>query len=342
MVTRHRSPTRLLSTLLLPVALAAVLPACGGSSEGAVTVYSGRSEDLVGPLLEQFAEETGTDIEVRYGDSTELALLIAEEGEDTPADLFISQSPGAVAFLDREGLLGTVSDDALQRIPEGYRAADGSWVGLSGRRRALVYNEDDVDPADLPDSVLDLTDAVYEGQVGIAPSNASFQDFVTAMRAELGDEATLEWLEGMAANGAPVYQNNVSIVEAVGRGEIPMGLVNHYYNAEALAEDPDLPSRNHFFPGDDLGAMVLVAAGSILAGNDAGEDADALLEFLLSDESQRYFAEETFEYPLVEGVDPVADLPPLEGLSVAAVDYDSLGGGLETTLELIDESGIST
>jgi iron(III) transport system substrate-binding protein len=338
MVTRNR----LVPLFVAPALLLASLAACSGSDSEAVTVYSGRSEDLIGPLLTQFAEETGTDVDVRYGDSTELALLIAEEGADSPADVFISQSPGAVAFLDAEGLLGTVSYEALGRVDEGYRAADGSWVGLSGRRRTLVYNEELVDPAELPDSVLELTDAVYEGQVGIAPSNASFQDFVTAMRAELGDEATLEWLEGMAANGSPVYQNNVSIVEAVGRGEIPMGLVNHYYNAEALAEDPDLPSRNHFFPGDDLGALVLVAAGSVIEGTDVPDDANALLEFLLTDESQAYFAEETFEYPLVEGVEPAGDLPPLEGLSVSAIDYDSLGGGLETTLELIDESGISS
>jgi iron(III) transport system substrate-binding protein len=326
---------------LVPALLLGSLAACSGGDSDAVTVYSGRSEDLIGPLLEQFAEETGTDIEVRYGDSTELALLISEEGESSPADVFISQSPGAVAFLDAEGRLGTVSDEALGRVDEGYQAADGSWVGLSGRRRTLVYNEEMVDPADLPDSVLDLTDPAYEGQVGVAPSNASFQDFVTAMRAELGDDATLEWLEGMAANGSPVYENNVSIVEAVGRGEIPMGLVNHYYNAEALAEDPDLPSRNHFFPGDDLGALILVAAGSVIEGTDVPDDANALVEFLLTDESQAYFAEETFEYPLVEGVEPAGDLPPLEGLSVSAIDYDSLGGGLETTLELIDESGIS-
>jgi iron(III) transport system substrate-binding protein len=333
--------TRPLALLLVPILAAVALPACSGSDDGAVTVYSGRSEDLIGPLLEQFAQETGTDIEVRYGDSADLALLIAEEGEDSPADVFISQSPGAVAFLDSEGLLGTVSDEALDRVPDAFQASDASWVGLSGRRRALVYNEEMVDEADLPESVLDLTDPAFEGQVGLAPSNASFIDFVTAMRAQMGDDAALEWLEGMEANNSPIYENNVAIVEAVGRGEIPLGLVNHYYNAEALAEDPDLPSRNHFFPGEDLGALILVAAGTVIGTTDVTGPAHDLVEFLLTDESQAYFAEETFEYPLVEGVEPATDLPPLEGLSVSVIDYDSLGGGLEATLELIDESGIS-
>jgi iron(III) transport system substrate-binding protein len=319
------------------------LPGCTDDS-GTLTVYSGRNQDLIGPLLTQFAEEEGVDIEVRYGDSTDLALQIAEEEEsgESPADVFLSQSPGAVAYLDEQGLLDGLDEAVLELVDERYEASDGSWVGLSGRRRTLVYNEDMVDPADLPDSVLDLADGAYRGEVGIAPTNASFQDFVTAMRAELGDDATALWLQAMVENGQPTYPNNVSIVEAVGRGEIPLGLVNHYYNEQALAEDPDLPSRNHFFPGDDLGAMVLVTAGAMLSSSDLPDEANQLISFLLGEEAQRFFSEETFEYPLAAGVEPAGDLPPLEGITTAAIDYDALGGGFRRTVEMIDESGISS
>jgi iron(III) transport system substrate-binding protein len=329
---------------LLPLALAAALvftavPACTSDDSDAVTVYSGRSEDLIGPLLTQFAEETGIDIEVRYGDSSDLALQIATEGEQTPADVFISQSPGAVSFLDAEGLLGELGDDTLDAVGEEYRASDGRWVGLSGRRRVLVFNEEMVSEDELPASVMDLTDPAYEGLVGVAPSNASFQDFVSAMRSSIGDDETRAWLEGMAANDSPTYPNNIAIVEAVGRGEIPMGIVNHYYNERALADDPDLPSRNHYFPEDDLGALVLVTAASRLTTTDVADDADELIRFLLGEEAQTFFTDETLEYPLAAGVEPSEGLPPLEGLSVLEVDED-LGADFEGTIAMIDESGL--
>jgi iron(III) transport system substrate-binding protein len=328
---------------LVPIALAvvgaALVPACSSDDSDAVTVYSGRSEDLIGPILEQFAAETGTDIEVRYGDSSDLALQIATEGDQTPADVFISQSPGAVSFLDAEGLLGSLDDAALEAVEEGYRAADGHWVGLSGRRRVLVYNQDMVDESDLPASVMDLTDPAYEGLVGVAPSNASFQDFVSAMRASVGDDEARAWLEGMAANDAQTYPNNIAIVEAVGRGEIPMGIVNHYYNERALADDPDLPSRNHYFPDDDLGALVLVTAASRIESSDVADGANELIAFLLAEEAQTFFTDETLEYPLAAGVEPSEGLPPLEGLSVIAVDED-LGADFEGTIAMIDESGL--
>jgi iron(III) transport system substrate-binding protein len=313
-------------------------PACG-SDGGRLTVYSGRTEDLIGPMLERFAEEEDIGIDVRYGDSGELAQLIETEGEDSPADVFISQSPGAVAFLDQADLLRSLDEGVLEAVPEEDHAADGHWVGLTARVRVLVYNRDDVDPADLPVSVFDLTDPRYEGQVGVAPPNGSFQDFVTAMRLEVGDDETRAWLEGLAANDARTYPNNVSIVEAVGRGEVRYGLVNHYYNERARAEDPSVPSENYFFGDGDLGGLLLVTAASVLESSDRSEDAHRLIDFLLEREAQQYFADETFEYPLAAGVEPSADLPSLDELDVTRVPFDDLGD-LARTEELIDESGI--
>ena len=322
--------------------LALVLPACGmGGGADELTIYSGRSRDLVEPLLNRFAEDSGIPIAVKYGDSTDLALLLAEEGDRSPADVFFSQSPGTVGFLAERGLLAELSADTLQLVPQPYRSADGRWIGVTARQRVLVYNRDLVTRADLPESVFDLTGPAYRGRVAVAPSNASFQDFVTAMRQQIGDDETAAWLQGMAANEAPVYANNNAIVEAVGRGEVPLGLVNHYYNERFLAEDPTLPSRNYRFPGGDLGSLVIESSASVLEGTDQAAQAVEFLTYLLTSEAQAYFAEQTFEYPLAAGVPPPGDLPPLDALAAPDVDVDALGEGFQATQELIDRSGIA-
>ena len=324
------------------VVLGAAGPATAGDDGGTVVIYSGRTENLVQPILDRFSEETGIDVEVRYGNTSDLALLIEEEGDQAPADVFLSQSPGAVGYLDQRGLLGTLDDAAVDRVPEQFHAGDGSWVGLSGRQRVLAFNPQIVPEEELPSSVLDLTGQEWSGRIGIAPSNASFQDFVSAMRIELGDEATTEWLEGVAANDPVTFANNSAIVAAIGRGEIDVGLVNHYYVFQALAEDPDFPGRNHNFAPDDIGSLVIVTAASVLAGADHADEADALVEFLLSEEAQRYFSDETFEYPLASGVEPAEVLPDIDLAAASDIDldFDDLGADLETTREMIRDAGL--
>ena len=319
-----------------------LLAGCGmASGSDELTIYSGRSRDLVEPLLNEFAETSGIPIAVKYGDSTDLALLLAEEGERSPADVFFSQSPGTVGFLAGQDLLEPLPASVAEAVPEAFRSGSDLWVGVTARQRVLVYNEDMVAADDLPASVFDLTDPAYAGKVGVAPSNASFQDFVTAMRQHEGDDVTATWLQDMAANDAPVYANNNAIVEAVGRGEVPMGLVNHYYNERFLAEDPSLPSRNHRFPDGDIGSLVIESSVSVLASSDKQEQALEFVEFLLSESSQEYFASETFEYPLAAGVEPAGDLPPLDDLERPDVDIEALGGGFAETQELIDRSGLA-
>ena len=206
--------------------------------------------------------------------------------------------------------------------------------------RVLVYNTDLVEESELPGSVLDLTGEEFAGRVAVAPNNGSFQDFVTAMRIELGDDAATEWLEGMVANDAPTYSNNTAIVEAVTRGEVPMGLVNHYYLERALDDDPDLPAANHFFDAGDMGSLLITTATAIIEGSDQPEDAQSLVEFLLSEEAQRYFSEETFEYPLARDVPQAESVPALSTINTTTIDLDGLGGGLARTAELIQDSGL--
>jgi iron(III) transport system substrate-binding protein len=338
---RPRGLTRSLPLLVAVALVAGLLAGCsdgGGGRE--VTIYSGRTEDLIGPLLEQFADETGIDVNVRYDDSANLALLLEEEGDASRADVFLSQSPGAVGYLDQKGMLAALPADVLELVGEEVRASDGHWVGFSGRKRVLNYNTETVDPADLPSSVLDLTDPEWKGRLGFAPSNGSFQDFVTAMRLDLGDDATLEWLRGLADNDAQTYANNNAIVAAVDRGEIDVGLVNHYYNYRFVAEDPDHKGANHEFAPDDIGSLLIVTAASMIQGSEQQDEALELIRFLLGEQAQRYFSDETFEYPLASGIEPSPELPPIEFTQVESIDFDQLGGDLESTRELIREAGL--
>ena len=326
----------------LAVLLAAgAVAGCGGNDEGSgpITVYSGREEELVAPLFEQFTEETGIDVEVRYGDSAELAATIAEEGDNSPADVFFAQDPGSLGAVDAQ--LAALPEDVLDRVGERFRDADGRWVGTSGRTRVLVYNTDAVADDELPASVLELTEPEWEGRVGIAPTNASFQAFVTGMRLSLGDDATREWLEGMRDNGAKTYEKNTPIVEAAASGEIDVGLVNHYYLGLVKEEQPDAPIANHLFEDGDAGNLVSVAGAGVLASTDQDEDAEAFVDFLLTDDAQRFYVEEAeeAEYPLVEGVEPSPGLVPLDQIEGPDVELTSFGSELEATVEMLRETG---
>jgi iron(III) transport system substrate-binding protein len=330
----------LLSLLVLALA------GCGGgdeaaSADGTLTVYSGREEEIVEPLLERFEASTGIDIEVRYGDSAELAATIAEEGENSPADVFFAQDPGSLGAVEQEGLLAELPQELLDRVEPRFRDPDGHWIGTSGRVRVVAYNTDLLDESDLPDSILDFTDPRWKGKIGFPPTNASFQAFVTAMRLTLGEEETRAWLEGIKANEPKLYEKNLPTVEAVGRGEVEVGFVNHYYLFLAKEENPDLPVANDYLGAGDPGALVSVAGVGILEESDP---AQRFVEFLLSDEGQRFYAEEAeeAEYPLVAGIEPREGLPALDELQGPEIELDQLGPELERTLELLNEVGFTS
>ncbi|MHB1138920.1 MAG: extracellular solute-binding protein [Microthrixaceae bacterium] len=339
----RRVPFRTLvpaAVLVLGALLAASCSSGDGEGGETLVIYSGRTEELVQPLLDRFAEESGIDIEVRYGDSADLALVIDQEGDKGRADVFFSQSPGAVGFLTSQDRLAKLPQDVLDLVPADDRSKNGTWVGVSARARVLVYNPDLMAESELPASVLDLTDPQYRGKVGVAPTNGSFIDFISGLRTEIGDDGAAAWLKGMADNDSPTYANNNATLEAVDRGEIPMGLVNHYYLVKARQENPDISAENHFFPAEDEGSLLLVSAVGVTATSTHTEAAEQFVEFLLSPESQQYFADQTYEFPLVDGVEPAGDLPPLDELPVRRLDLDTLGGELTSSIEMIRESGI--
>jgi iron(III) transport system substrate-binding protein len=307
----------------------------------ALVVYSGRSEELAQPAIEQFEAATGIDVEVRYADSAQLAAQLVEEGERSPADVFFSQDAGAMGAVSEAGLAAPLPDELLDRVPSQFRAADGTWAGVTGRARVVVYDPEAVPADQVPTSVFDLTDPAWEGQVGVAPANASFQSFVTAMRVLEGEQATQQWLDDLVANDVQVFEDNTAILEAVDNGVVSAGLINHYYWFRKVAEvgQDDVPSRLVFLPGGDPGALVNVAGAQVLASSDQAEQAEALADYLLSTEGQTYFAEQTLEYPLVEGVEPAADLPPLDSIESPDIDLSTLDS-LDETLAQLEQSGL--
>ena len=307
---------------------------------GKLTVYSGRNEQLVAPIIDKFKQATGVDVQVRYGDTAQLAATILEEGNNSPADVFFAQDAGALGALSSRQRLTPLPEALLSKVDPRFRSPKGDWVGASGRARVIVYNTKELKESDLPDSVLGLTDPKWKGKVGWAPTNASFQSFVTALRTTQGDAAATKWLKDMQANGVRAYANNPAILDAIAKGEIQVGLVNHYYLHQQKAKQGDsYPVANYSPRGGDIGAMINVAGLGILPTAKNRLAAEALIAFLLSEEAQTYFANQTYEYPLAAGVKPGPTLKPLDQIQTPKLDLSSLAD-LEGTLKLLRDAGV--
>lgn len=314
--------------------------ACGqpsGMPAETVTVYSGRNESLIGPILERFEAGTEIEVEVRYGETAEMAATLLEEGGSTPADLFISQDAAALGAVAAAGLFRPLPTATLERVPARFRSPAGDWVGLSGRARSVVYNTELIGVEELPRSLEEVADPRYRGRFGIAPTNGSLQAHLAVFRVIHGPEALERLLAGIVANEPRSYPKNSAIVEAVLGGEVEWGLVNHYYLLRALAEQPEAPGANFFMDGGEASGFVNLAGAGLLSES---PPAQRLLDYLLGAEAQRYFAEQTFEYPLAAGVEAGPRLVPLSELETPDVDFARVSANLEETLEAINASGL--
>lgn len=313
----------------------------GASGEGLV-VYSGRSEELVAPLLAEFTTQTGIPVQVRYGDSAELAAQLIEEGDRSPADIYFGQDAGALGALDAAGLCAPLPENLIGAVPAQYQSANGTWTGITGRARVIAYDPTQVSSEEVPTSVLELTDPRWKGQVAIAPTNASFQAFVTGMRVALGDQATQEWLQGMVDNDVQIYEKNGLIRDAVDAGEVQLGLINHYYWYEKAAEvgEEAMNVQIAFPTAGDPGALVNVAGACVLPTAAHAEDANEMLTWMLLPETQEWFVSQTFEYPLVAGVPAPAGLPALDSLQGPDISLAQLED-LPGTLTMLQEVGLT-
>ena len=306
-----------------------------------LVVYSGRSKGLVHPIIKQFEKETGITVKVRYGNTAQLAVALLEEGEKSPADLFWAQDAGALGAVSKQGLFQKLPESVLSKIPNKFRNADGTWTATSGRARVLAYAPERVKAEELPKSVFDLTDAKWQGRVGWAPQNASFQAFVTALRVLEGEEKAEEWLRGMKANGAKSYPKNTPIIRGLAAGEIDLGLPNHYYLMRFKKSDSGYPVEQTFFASGDAGNLVNIAGIGILKSSNNSEEVNTFVDYLLSPKVQQFFISEVFEYPVTDAVIPSEKLlPPDELLKLTPeINLEKLDD-LEGTLKLLREADI--
>ena len=318
---------------ILPVLLILTLigPVVGSDHAETLTIYSGRSKSLVEPIIKQFQEETGIQVKANFGGTTQLASALLTEGDKSPAALFWAQDAGALGAISKKEMFEKLPESILTKVPSGFRDVEGFWVATSGRARVLAYAPDRVKMEELPQSIFDLTQPVWKGKVGWAPTNGSFQAFVTAMRVQVGEEQTAEWLRGMKANGAKKYAKNTPIIEALAAGEIDLGLPNHYYLLRFKKADSDYPVAQTFFKTSDPGNLVNVAGIALLKSTENKETALKFVDFLLSAKAQQYFTSDVFEYPVIEGVTQNPNLVPLSELIQAAPvfnlnDMDDLEG----------------
>ena len=348
-------PARRNARAFLAVVALTALTACGSQDDAApaasaapesdkkITLYSGRSENLVKPLLDKFTQQTGIAVEARYAGTAAMATQLLEEGDKSPADAFFAQDAGALGAVAKAGLFAPLPAEVTGKVPASYRAKSGEWTGVTARSRVLVYNPDLVTEAQLPASLFDLTGPAWTGKVGVAPTNASFQANVTAIKVQHGEARAKEFLAGLKANQPAVREGNAPIVEEVESGKLASGLVNHYYLGEIAAELGKTPetmkAKLHFFPNGDSGALVNVAGVGVLKKAAQDPDVKVFVDYLLGTEAQTYFAQETFEYPVVAGAPAPAYAPALDSLKVPAVDLNDLDQ-LDATIALIKESGL--
>jgi iron(III) transport system substrate-binding protein len=328
---------------LAPIALALgavlALGACASetpvaTSGESITIYSGRNEVLISELLDTFTQETGIQVEVRYGDSAELAAQILEEGDNIRADVYFGQDAGALGALALAGVTKTLSPDIMELVPAEFRSTTSQWVGVSGRSRMILVDPTKV--TEIPTSYKDLMDPSWKGRIGISPNNASFQAFITAIRVLEGDQAAIDFLAAMKEN-AVLFEKNSIILQAVEDGVIDAGLINHYYWFELAAQNgvENMRSEIAWFEDGDIGNLINVAGVAVVSDNPS---AQVFAKWLLGDTAQRYFVERTREYSMT-GIPEVQGLKPLRDIKAPKIDLSDLES-LAKTLELIRKAGL--
>lgn len=336
----------------MPVAAAAllVLLALAGGADAttaapaqstSLTVYSGRDEALVKPIMDRFTRDTGIELKVRYASSTSLATALVEEGSSSPADVFWSTEPGTLGLVAARGLLKRLPQRTIGKVPSRFSTRSRRWVGTSARARVLVYNTRQLSESQLPASVWSLTNARWKGKIGLAPTNGSFQAFLGAMIHLHGEARARDWLRGLQANDVKFFPNNTTTVQAVARGDVQVGLVNHYYLYNQLADNPGLPARNHYFRAGDPGALVLAAGVGIVSATKKGAAAQRFVDFLHSTWAQRFIARGpgAAEYPLIKGVPRRPGLPALSKLRGPKYSLGRLAADLPDAVKLLLEVG---
>jgi iron(III) transport system substrate-binding protein len=334
-----RSPRRWLTGAAVAALLVPVLGGCTEADEPSLVVYNAQHEELVEAVAKAFTADTGIEVQLRNGSDLELANQLSQEGDASPADVFLTENSPAMALVDSKHMLARLDPKTVAPIPDVYRPEDGEWTGFAARSTVLVYNEANVDRDELPTSLMDLAKPRWRDRISFSPTGADFQAIVSAVLATQGENATRRWLAGLKRNGT-VYDGNNVVLESVNSGESDAGVIYHYYwyrdQEESGANSDD--SRLHFFGDRDPGAFVSVSGAGVLKTSDDAADAQRFVGYLTSTAGQKVIADSyALEYtlnpevPLGRGVKPLAELDP------PAVDVSDLNG--PRVVDLMTEAG---
>jgi iron(III) transport system substrate-binding protein len=344
-----RIDRRWLSVICLGIVTSVLAAGCGSSpsdssdssSGGSLTLYSSQHEPMTEALVQGFEAENGAKVEVRYGEDEGLASQIEQEGEASPADVFLAENTPPLELLAGKELLAAVDPSTLKEVPSQFNSPSGHWVGVAARETVMVYNPDLVAAGELPASILDLAKPEWKGRLAIAPSEPDFVPIVSAITKLDGEAAAKEWLEGFAAN-AKRYNDNEGIIAAVDAGQVDAGIINHYYWFEAAAEEgkDKIASKLHYFGNEDAGALVNISGAGALESSDDPGLAQEFLAYLVSEEGQAAMTESgDWEYPLNANVPPPPGLKPFDTLEPPKVGPADLGDG-SGPLKLMQEVGL--
>lgn len=333
---------------IAPLALAAVaLSGCtaGGDTttaapEDALVVYNAQHEQLTQEWADAFTEQTGIEVVVRNGSDSELANQLVAEGDASRADIFLTENSPAMSLVENAGLFAPVDQATLDLVPEQYRPSSGLWTGIAARSTAFVYNPALLDDSELPASFAELAEPEWKGRWGAAPAGADFQAIVSALLELTGTDATQAWLDGMRDN-ATIYQNNIATMKAVNAGEVPGGVIFHYYwyrDQDGTAENSANTKLSYFGNGDP-GAFVSVSGGGVLKASTRQEKAQQFLAFLAGEQGQTILGEGySFEYPVSSGIPAKAPLPALDTLGSPLIDPSKLNG--PEVIDLMTNAGL--
>ena len=314
-------------------AAAALLAACGSSGAGGdptLTLYSAQHPETTSALVAAFTRQTGIKVQVKSDDEDVLTAQIEQEGSHSPADVFLTENSNWLEQLNDQGLLAKVPKSTLAEVPARDSAADGGWLGISGRYSVLIYNPSQISPSQVPPTVLALAQPRYKGKLELAPSETDFWPIVTSMARAHGHAAALAWLRGLKANaGSDDHTpDNETLVGDISAGRAAMGLINHYYYYRIRQEmgAAHFHAKLAWFAPRDPGYVEDISGAAILKSSDHQGEARRFLAFLDSPAGQRVIAHSaSFEYPLAPGVAPNPQLPPASSLHPNPITAAQIG-----------------
>lgn len=334
----------LITTALTSAVLA--LSACGGAGESyspdpdALQIYSSQHDNLTKAWAEGFEEQSGIATQIRPGKDASMGHMIVEEGAESPADVFLTENSPAMTLVEQNDLLAPVDDATLGLVPDDRRPSSGEWTSVAARSTVLVYNPDEIAESDLPESLMDLQEPKYQGMWGAGATGADFQAIVAGMLADRGEAKTAAWLDGLKEN-AEIYKHNVATMKAVNAGEVPMGVIYHYYwyRDQAETKDGSGNTKLHYFRNGDPGAFVSLSAAGVLKNAEHPKKAQEFLAYILSDEGQKVLETSgSKEYAVATGATSDPDLPTLKSLEAPAIDPVDLDS--EKVTQMMTDAGI--